>query len=59
MYWSTPVRGQELAKFSSTIKYLWSAWEITGGTYTTSYADWPGYIRQDVTGDFTELYGHP
>jgi hypothetical protein len=58
MYWSTPVRGQELAKFSSTIKYLWSAsgnnWRLP--TLPLMQIGQGYIIRRDVAGDFTGTF---
>ncbi|WP_157824584.1 T9SS sorting signal type C domain-containing protein [Flavobacterium sp. ALD4] len=58
VYWSTPVRGQKLADFSSTIKYLWNAklnsWRVPG---LLDMQICQGYtIRRDVAGNFTKTF---
>ncbi|PKH66906.1 hypothetical protein CXF59_13395 [Flavobacterium sp. ALD4] len=58
VYWSTPVRGQKLADFSSTIKYLWNAtlnnWRVPG---LLDMQIGQGYvIRRDEVGNFTGTF---
>jgi hypothetical protein len=58
VYWSSPVEGQKLADFSSTIKYLWNAtlnsWRVPA---LLDMQIGQGYIiRRDVADDFTGTF---